>query len=98
MTQRWNPTGTTTLGQSGQEAHHQMLFSVIPSTHFVFVWRVITLYRGCSEHILKPTNRVSYLDGSLTGTTALGQGGPWCNSNEKILHTPQSSPELEYHH
>ena len=30
-------------------------------------------------------------DETLTGTTTLGQSGPWYNSNGRVLHTPQSS-------
>ena len=30
------------------------------------------------------------IDGSLLGTTPLGQSEPWSNGNEEVLHIPQS--------
>ena len=37
------------------------------------------------------------IDGSLTGTTTLGQSGPGSNGNEGVLHIPQT-PRLELHY
>ena len=31
------------------------------------------------------------IDGTVTGTTTLGQSGPGSNSNEGVFHIPQSS-------
>ena len=36
------------------------------------------------------------MDGTLTSTTTLGQSGPGSNSNERVLHIPQT-PKLEHH-
>ena len=33
------------------------------------------------------------MNGTLTGTTTLGQSGPGSNGNEGLLHSPQNSKE-----
>ena len=30
------------------------------------------------------------MNGSLTGTTAVGQSRPWINGNEKVIQTPKN--------
>ena len=46
---------------------------------------------SCLQTVKLLNSSIWLIDGTLTGTTILGQSGPGTNDNKGVLHIPQSS-------
>ena len=44
------------------------------------------------------TDLIWSIDGTLTGTIPMGQGGPESNGNDRVLRTLPRASELDCHH